>query len=715
MTPKPQYPNPLIISVKSRKGGVGKTTAALNLADILQRKRSKVAGVLVLDLDITGTDVTEGLSSGFWRKVIHILHPPGTQCDDKPANLLDLFANGFMCGDGIPTFTFEHGAPSSPGLHIEPSPRINVLGSCIRRASETGGAGVSWLSRPELLFDELHAFWFVEFIRQLAHGFSQAVAGNGRRGRACVVLDNASGYAGLVPALEEWLTDIGPRLGKFLTVSSLDAQDIDACGAAIDDLHALCQKKWSTTLRFREARDSTSPDSLRGDGLQDKDFFIRLVEAESRDSGGTAEMGISLAFYLGDDFTLWKEYDTRPELYQGLILNRVPSAAVRDDASLLFSLVDVPDDCIWPGLLKSGRGDPRDFMVPYDEYIEYQFAEEQLRRTHDRRGSYVGSMIRGTWLASLPSESDAISKLAYIGPIPKSAKWLVDTAEDLWSYQNTLRGAAEGLGTNGMGDLAGLIRDEWYPRGWIRDMTHQLRSAAASTGIPFLESGFRDSAFLEEGRLLYRAHQRVFRDAYAMAADVADAVVMVERFLPSLLACAMLATGSFIWEKSELSEALISALGAIGAVEALAWESADQEEPGESRGIEGIVEFLARQSMTRPRHAFKAHRLHGRLRTPPEELAQLYCVCAYSQARLLDSLADTRFLLLVLARLAEFREEEDALIPDVRGIVEPVLVEKRMPHEEGERRLSQSLSGASSMRELQIVLKRVTDHWKRDL
>ena len=44
-----------IISVESRKGGVGKTTAALNLADLVLEKGYKV---LLLDLDITGTSIS---------------------------------------------------------------------------------------------------------------------------------------------------------------------------------------------------------------------------------------------------------------------------------------------------------------------------------------------------------------------------------------------------------------------------------------------------------------------------------------------------------------------------------------------------------------------------------------------------------------------------------------------------------------------------------
>ena len=54
----------LFISVESRKGGVGKTTAALNLARLLLKKQR---AVLLSDADITGTDAVECLVSPFWK------------------------------------------------------------------------------------------------------------------------------------------------------------------------------------------------------------------------------------------------------------------------------------------------------------------------------------------------------------------------------------------------------------------------------------------------------------------------------------------------------------------------------------------------------------------------------------------------------------------------------------------------------------------------
>ena len=58
---KKDAPN-LIVSVESRKGGVGKTTAALCLGRIL---RNKGYAVLVLDLDVTGTNAADIADSPF--------------------------------------------------------------------------------------------------------------------------------------------------------------------------------------------------------------------------------------------------------------------------------------------------------------------------------------------------------------------------------------------------------------------------------------------------------------------------------------------------------------------------------------------------------------------------------------------------------------------------------------------------------------------------
>ena len=45
-----------VYSIESRKGGVGKTTIALNLASVLVKRKEPV---LLLDCDITGTSIAD--------------------------------------------------------------------------------------------------------------------------------------------------------------------------------------------------------------------------------------------------------------------------------------------------------------------------------------------------------------------------------------------------------------------------------------------------------------------------------------------------------------------------------------------------------------------------------------------------------------------------------------------------------------------------------
>ena len=114
----------LIVSVESRKGGVGKTTAALCLGRIL---RNEGYAVLVLDLDVTGTNAADIADSPFWIDDLHIvqkLDRAGTAAD--PLNLIELFDRSFMAGRAIPDFSTQD---SSSELLLVDLKKVNVLGS----------------------------------------------------------------------------------------------------------------------------------------------------------------------------------------------------------------------------------------------------------------------------------------------------------------------------------------------------------------------------------------------------------------------------------------------------------------------------------------------------------------------------------------------------------------------------------------------------------
>ena len=157
----------LIISVESRKGGVGKTTTALNLARILLEKREHA--VLFLDMDITGTNATDCLDSPFWKENCHAVKE---NRKNKPpyANLLAVFEQRFMLGLAIPRFVIK-GARNGNSTLVLALDKINIIGSQIYNLNGSQNNGNdTCICKPSILFDELHAFWFIECLfRPIRH------------------------------------------------------------------------------------------------------------------------------------------------------------------------------------------------------------------------------------------------------------------------------------------------------------------------------------------------------------------------------------------------------------------------------------------------------------------------------------------------------------------------------------------------------------------
>ena len=78
-----------VYSIESRKGGVGKTTIALNLASVLVKRKEPV---LLLDCDITGTSIADpAKNSPFWRTETNIVTVRDKDGKTVELNLLQYF------------------------------------------------------------------------------------------------------------------------------------------------------------------------------------------------------------------------------------------------------------------------------------------------------------------------------------------------------------------------------------------------------------------------------------------------------------------------------------------------------------------------------------------------------------------------------------------------------------------------------------------------
>lgn len=192
-----------IYSVESRKGGVGKTTIALNLAKALVKKKYDV---LLIDCDITGTPITRAaINSSFWNSDVVVSKNNGV-----PYNLIDFYSNTFLRGYNKEKEIIE-------GLDLNPK-KIHLIGSEIY--DEDG----SLIIDPRDLMDDLHSYWFLDLIKNIANLFCEATA----QDRKAIVLDNSPGYVGIGRSIREWLTKEGPDKSTFVLVSSLDEQDIES-------------------------------------------------------------------------------------------------------------------------------------------------------------------------------------------------------------------------------------------------------------------------------------------------------------------------------------------------------------------------------------------------------------------------------------------------------------------------------------------------------
>ena len=249
-----------IYSIESRKGGVGKTTIALNLAKVLLEE----GPVLLLDCDITGTSLSEPTSNSLqWARSCNVVKGE----DGTNFNLLSYFVGKFTNGVvDIDKFVNKV---------ILDRDKINVIGSDIYNDDYTT------VVDPRLLMDELHSYWLKELIEQIVCSFEKSFSEE----IVHVIIDNSPGYVGLCQTLHNYMYRLGPEKAKFILVSSVDAQDLQACLSASNEIYQSIENR-IRIARYYESLNDKGPIDSNIEELMDKDgslrrFFFKLSDEEN--------------------------------------------------------------------------------------------------------------------------------------------------------------------------------------------------------------------------------------------------------------------------------------------------------------------------------------------------------------------------------------------------------------------------------------------------
>ncbi|WP_291330243.1 hypothetical protein [Desulfovibrio sp. UCD-KL4C] len=241
-----------ISNFTSRKGGVGKTTLSLLKAKkILDVSKGQDAKIVFFDLDINGTDTVKTIDRlnkiGFWNNSLKPVFSPtylnndlqGQNSSDNksnPLNIVSLFEN-YMAGTEFsvewisddPKNDLEYGNyPAKQTLFLTKN-KINVIGSFLNKDS---------IYTADVLFDQMHSIWLIDMIKSII-----CSALNGSQNSLYIIFDNSPGYTGLLPALEDWLTDLGPVICKFYFITTLDGQDFIGAVDSIERVKGQIQAK----------------------------------------------------------------------------------------------------------------------------------------------------------------------------------------------------------------------------------------------------------------------------------------------------------------------------------------------------------------------------------------------------------------------------------------------------------------------------------------
>jgi hypothetical protein len=674
-----------IITIESRKGGVGKTTAALNLAKLLLNQKYVT---LLLDIDITGTNIAYALDSSFWRGTTNQI-----KYKNQNANLLEVFQDLYMNNKKLPAWLLEQETDTSFNIKLK---EINIIGSNIFNDSNSGK---KLICKPNILFDELHTFWFKEFLKEICETFAQKV----KNKKVAIIFDNSPGFIGINPIIQDWLTDIGPIRGKFLTISSLDKQDIISCSKAVEEIHSLYTTKYKAAKIFFKLKGDDFKENLELSNDENK-FFLRLA-TKNLDKD-------SIDYYndliVKDDET----YVLHPDKYQAIIVNKVPNEIRNQSFSYNFNkLWDILGNSktISNLLGYSGRRKYENFVY-YDEYINFQFSETSITRSDKRRYQFPQK--------NLIKNFEKLDRLKIKKVNYENFDNLIQSQENFESIVKNINILQAGLvelldklTVYGYNNIVRLINKEWYPKTPYDTLNQFFTDIIYYTDYYKMEFDM----FHEPEKFNFEFFENFCfniesKDEKFFAIPYDDLKYKFSfRVVLYLTLRQFNLRMPFIDEFSEF----------FSSIQNMQIHRMRRNKKSNDIGF-SLQNFLINEQIDEEQMDNKEfHKFFRRLHIHPE-IRETFSIDFYNsfckaQARIIDLDNDFEFLIYILRLVtceSDNRSEDEIIFPYIRDILNKVILFKTIPHSIAREEASKGFKSANYMSEFQDVLSTIIKKWE---
>lgn len=683
-----------IISVESRKGGVGKTTAAINLASLLYERGYNV---LLIDLDITGTSISHACQSLYWKDLLHLV-----TIDNKDVNFLEEFKDNYLLGNESVTFS---SVPNNTKSLIIRSDKVNVLSSNLY--DDNNG---EILCDPRIIFDELHSYWLTEYIKTTCDSFSE-VSGE----RTVVILDNSPGFIGLGKSIHEWLTDLGPARGKFLTLSSLDIQDIKSCLSSIKIIAKIIDYKHQGAIYYKTLKKNTKKSNVEPE-KEVFSFFLKLSNEEFDDS--------TLSYWLNEN--------NKPDIdeYQSLIINKAPKELKSNlfyfNTSELYSneldgsLYDLISD-----LSKVNSQKRINNIIFFDDFISNQFIERYIEKSLSKKQRTVqkNSWLKGyfTKLENELTEKDN-SNIKY------SPRHFFDNID---SYDHNITLIIKHLKEAGYNNIARLIDEDWLPKAPFDRVQHLFDNLSDYT---FLLGNYARARI----RLDYSEfNQQPFNDVFANLnlskyLPSYQSEITINKIIHSFKTLWYYIVGPFMqkYEEGNKFSPLTSMIETVFKIQYQRYRSLMMVNNSLNfKGFLAIESLKFKDINTSLKEMFHNNNEEKflnnqdldtlfRMSLSDDEksaalFADFYNAFCNAQARIMDIDKDYDFLLFILKNTTvnEFNIDGN-IYPNIQPLVNSVIVDKNIPHSIAKEKFKEEISRAKKMIEFKKVLEQcVINKW----